>query len=59
MNVKFKERIAKYASSLVQNGETIYIDSGTTTELMIKYLKNKRYHYRYDKYTNRKSAWRY
>ncbi len=41
MNVKFKERIAKYASSLVQNGETIYIDSGTTTELMIKYLKNK------------------
>ena len=41
MNVKFKERIAKYASSLIQNGETIYLDSGTTTELMIKYLKNK------------------
>lgn len=41
MNVKIKERIAKYASSLVQNGETIYIDSGSTAELMIKYLKNK------------------
>ena len=41
MNVKVKERIAKYASSLIQNGETIYIDSGSTAELMIKYLKNK------------------
>ena len=41
MNVKQKEKIAKYAASLVQNGETIYIDSGTTTGLMVKYLKNK------------------
>ena len=41
MNVKAKEKIAKYASSLIQNGDTIYLDSGTTTELMLKYLKNK------------------
>ncbi len=41
MNIKAKEKIAKYASSLIQNGDTIYLDSGTTTELMIKYLKNK------------------
>ena len=41
MNVKQKEKIARYAASLIQNGETIYIDSGTTTELMFKYLKNK------------------
>ena len=41
MNVKQKEKIARYAASLIQNGETVYIDSGTTTELMFKYLKNK------------------
>lgn len=41
MNMKSKEKIAKHAASLIQNGETVYLDSGTTTELMIKYLKNK------------------
>lgn len=41
MNVKEKERIAKHAASLVKDGETIYIDSGTTTSLMVNYLMDR------------------
>jgi DeoR family transcriptional regulator, fructose operon transcriptional repressor len=37
-----KNRIAKYAASLVKDGEVIYIDSGTTTLQMVKYLKGKK-----------------
>ena len=33
-----KERIARKAASLVQDGDTIYIDVGTTTLRMVKYL---------------------
>lgn len=36
-----KERIARFAASLVQNNEVVYIDSGTTCLQMIKYLKDK------------------
>jgi DeoR family fructose operon transcriptional repressor len=36
-----KERIARFAASLVQNNEVIYIDSGTTCLQMLKYLKEK------------------
>jgi DeoR family fructose operon transcriptional repressor len=36
-----KERIARFAASLVRNHEVIYIDSGTTCLQMIKYLKDK------------------
>lgn len=36
-----KERIARYAASLVKNGEVIYIDSSTTCLAMIKYLNEK------------------
>jgi DeoR family fructose operon transcriptional repressor len=36
-----KERIARYAASLVEDGEIIYIDSGTTTLRMVKYLLDK------------------
>lgn len=42
LNIEKKERIAKYAASLVNDGEVIYIDSGTTTLMMMKYLKNKK-----------------
>ena len=42
LNIEKKERIAKYAASLVNDGEVIYIDSGTTTLDMMKYLKNKK-----------------
>ena len=34
-----KDGMAKYAASFVQDGESIYLDSGTTTFEMIKYLK--------------------
>jgi len=33
-----KEQIAKYAASLVQAGDSIYLDSGTSVYEMIKYL---------------------
>ncbi len=41
INIDSKERIARCAASLVQDGETIYIDSGTTTALMVQYLLEK------------------
>ena len=41
LNMDKKERIAKHAASLVNDGEVIYIDSGTTPLAMMKYLKNK------------------
>ncbi len=41
-SVMFEEKnaIATYAASLVQDGDFIYIDSGTTTACMIPHLKN-------------------
>lgn len=33
-----KKQIAKYAASLINNGELVYIDAGTTTEYMIDYI---------------------
>lgn len=36
-----KEKIAKYAASLIKDHSTIFLDAGTTTLQMIKYLKNK------------------
>jgi len=35
-----KEKIARTAASFVKDGEVIYIDSGTSTLLMVKYLKH-------------------
>lgn len=40
-NVNEKERIARYAASLVNDGESIYIDSGSTLLRMAKHLKGK------------------
>lgn len=37
-----KERIARYASALIADGDFVYIDSGTTTALLVDYLKNDR-----------------
>lgn len=42
LNIEKKERIAEYAASLVNDGEVVYIDSGTTTLAMMKYLKKKK-----------------
>jgi DeoR family fructose operon transcriptional repressor len=41
INVEKKDQIAKFAASLVNDGDVIYIDSGTTVYEMIKYLKQK------------------
>lgn len=38
-NIEEKVAIAKYAASLIQNGDFVYIDAGTSTELVIDYLK--------------------
>ena len=40
--VAAKETIAKYAAGLVEDGDSIYLDSGSTTLEMVKYLKNKK-----------------
>ncbi len=40
-NLEEKELIAKYAAQLVLDGECIYLDAGTTTFQMIRYLKQK------------------
>jgi len=42
INKDFKETIAKKAAALVSVGDTIYIDSGTTTGAMFKYLRSKK-----------------
>lgn len=40
-NLQEKVRIAKYAASLVQDGDCIFLDAGTTTFQMIPFLGNK------------------
>ena len=37
-NIESKQLIAQYAASLVTSGDFIFIDAGTTTELISKYL---------------------
>lgn len=41
-NLAEKERIGRAAAQLVVEGETIFIDGGTTTECMLPYLADKR-----------------
>lgn len=41
-NIQEKKEIAEYASSLVQDGDTIFLDAGTTTLHMIPFLKQKK-----------------
>ncbi|MCR5641324.1 MAG: DeoR/GlpR family DNA-binding transcription regulator [Lachnospiraceae bacterium] len=40
-NVDAKESIAKYAASLIENRDFVYIDAGTTTEKMLRYITNR------------------
>lgn len=42
LNVQEKERIARCAAELVQDGEVIYVDSGSTAMRMLRHLKDKR-----------------
>lgn len=41
LNMEDKAIIAKYAASLVKKDDFVYIDSGTTTNLIIDYLEEK------------------
>lgn len=40
LNIKNKELIAKYAASLIEDKDVIYIDSGTTCSYMMKFIEN-------------------
>ncbi|MGN0555805.1 MAG: DeoR/GlpR family DNA-binding transcription regulator [Candidatus Fimenecus sp.] len=40
LNVAEKERIARYAATLIRNDDFVYLDAGTTTEKMIDYIDN-------------------
>ncbi len=45
LNVEEKDIISKYAASLINDDDFVYIDSGTTTLEMIKYIDNTRAKY--------------
>lgn len=42
INIEEKEKIAQYAASLISKNDFVYIDAGTTTELMIDYISEKK-----------------
>lgn len=41
MNVEEKTRIARYAASLIEDNDFVYLDAGTTTGRMIDFLEKK------------------
>lgn len=41
-NLDAKRKIARYAASLIEEDDFVYLDAGTTTELVIDYLTQKR-----------------
>ena len=41
MNAEQKNAIAKYAASLIRPDDFVYLDAGTTTELMIEYITSR------------------
>lgn len=41
-NLQEKKEIAKFAASIIQEGDCIFLDAGTTTFQMIPYLKDKK-----------------
>ncbi len=45
LNVAEKDAISKYAASLINDDDFVYIDSGTTTLEMIKYISNTKAKY--------------
>ena len=45
LNTQEKEAISKYAASLINDDDFVYIDSGTTTLEMIKYITNTKAKY--------------
>ncbi|MBE5840507.1 MAG: DeoR/GlpR transcriptional regulator [Butyrivibrio sp.] len=45
LNIEEKEAISRYAASLINDDDFVYIDSGTTTLEMIKYIDNTKAKY--------------
>lgn len=45
LNIEEKDQISKYAASLINDDDFVYIDSGTTTLEMIKYIENTKAKY--------------
>ncbi len=45
LNIEEKELISKYAASLINDDDFVYIDSGTTTLELIKYIDNPKAKY--------------
>lgn len=41
LNLEEKIKIAEKAAQLIEKGDVVYIDAGTTTELMIRYINEK------------------
>ncbi|MEE0771821.1 MAG: DeoR/GlpR family DNA-binding transcription regulator [Anaerovoracaceae bacterium] len=41
INTEEKDRIARFAATLIENGDFVYIDAGTTTYRMIDHIENK------------------
>ncbi|MCQ4638260.1 DeoR/GlpR family DNA-binding transcription regulator [Anaerovorax odorimutans] len=41
INIQEKEQIARYAATMINDNDFIFIDAGTTTERMIEYLEKK------------------
>ena len=39
LNIDEKIKIAKYAASLINDGDVVYLDAGTTTEALIDYIE--------------------
>lgn len=42
INIQEKEQIARYAASLITKNDFVYIDAGTTTELIANYITEKK-----------------
>lgn len=42
LNLEEKDRIAKYAASLIEPEDFVYLDAGTTTGYMLNYIEEKR-----------------
>lgn len=42
MNINEKEAIAKYAASQINDDDFVFIDAGTTTFLMTKYISSSK-----------------
>jgi DeoR/GlpR family transcriptional regulator of sugar metabolism len=41
-NISQKNAIAKYAANLIEDGDTVFMNSSSTTLLLLKYIKDKR-----------------